>query len=234
MTLHDPHDGEQRYESDGLDFLAPLDHVEDDGDSMELPAFPTASDPDDEPVPTGEAFGAPFPGTATEGDPGVGDHTNEIFDLASTASTSENQVPMTVVTNPPETVAVTAYPTGNVARIELSHKVTAMTEAELAEEIVVVADTATKKASAWCTAASWTPWSSMVYPEQMRRNSQPRTCPSPLRNKRSKPNWPSSLATLSKAVDHSDVDAFSMPPPSCAQTSKPPTTPAAPALRQAP
>ncbi|MCC3334862.1 hypothetical protein [Mycolicibacterium smegmatis] len=148
MTLHDPHDGEQRYESDGLDFLAPLDHVEDDGDSMELPAFPTASDPDDEPVPTGEAFGAPFPGTATEGDPGVGDHTNEIFDLASTASTSENQVPMTVVTNPPETVAVTAYPTGNVARIELSHKVTAMTEAELAEEIVVVADTATKKASA--------------------------------------------------------------------------------------
>lgn len=49
------------------------------------------------------------------------------------------------VTNPPETVSVSALMDGRIHRVELSPKVTAMTEAELTEEILVIASLARKK-----------------------------------------------------------------------------------------
>jgi hypothetical protein len=55
-------------------------------------------------------------------------------------------VPVFAVTNPPGTVTVTTFMDGRVKQIELSPKVTDMTEADLAEEIVVIAGLATNDA----------------------------------------------------------------------------------------
>jgi hypothetical protein len=53
------------------------------------------------------------------------------------------------VTNPPETVSVTAIMTGEIQRIDVSPVVAkTMTEAELADEIVVIANLAREKAQA--------------------------------------------------------------------------------------
>jgi hypothetical protein len=55
-------------------------------------------------------------------------------------------VPLFTVTNPPGTVTVTSFMDGRINRIELSPKVTTMTETHLAEEIVVIARLATQDA----------------------------------------------------------------------------------------
>jgi hypothetical protein len=56
--------------------------------------------------------------------------------------------PLFTVTNPTETVSATAMLGGRLHRVELSAKATDMTEAELADEIVVLADLAAQKAQA--------------------------------------------------------------------------------------
>ncbi|MEU0497121.1 YbaB/EbfC family DNA-binding protein [Mycobacterium sp. NPDC006124] len=56
--------------------------------------------------------------------------------------------PVFTVTNPPGTVAVSAFMDGSVQRIDLSQEVISMTEADLAEEIVVIARLATQDARA--------------------------------------------------------------------------------------
>jgi hypothetical protein len=56
--------------------------------------------------------------------------------------------PTFTVTNPPGTVTVSAFMDGSVRQIDLSQKVTAMTEGDLAEEIVVIARLATQDARA--------------------------------------------------------------------------------------
>lgn len=53
------------------------------------------------------------------------------------------------VTNPPETVTVWAIMDGSTTSVRLSPKVTSMTEAELADEILVVADIARRSALAY-------------------------------------------------------------------------------------
>lgn len=57
-------------------------------------------------------------------------------------------VPMFTVTNPPRSVSVTTYMDGRVKQIELSSRITDMTEPELADEIVVIAGLATQEAKA--------------------------------------------------------------------------------------
>jgi len=52
------------------------------------------------------------------------------------------------VTNPPGTVTVSTFMDGSVQRIDLSQEVISMTEADLAEEIVVIARLATQDARA--------------------------------------------------------------------------------------
>ncbi|MEE6138565.1 YbaB/EbfC family DNA-binding protein [Mycobacterium sp. 050128] len=49
------------------------------------------------------------------------------------------------VTNPPGTVSITALPDGSVVQIELSPKVTSMTEAALVDEILAIAELARQK-----------------------------------------------------------------------------------------
>jgi hypothetical protein len=56
--------------------------------------------------------------------------------------------PTFTVTNPPGTVTVSTFTDGSVRQIDLSQKVTSMTESDLAEEIVVIARLATQDARA--------------------------------------------------------------------------------------
>lgn len=58
----------------------------------------------------------------------------------------ELPVPLFTLTNPPGTVTVTTFMDGRVHQIDLSPKVTTMTETHLAEEIVVIAGLATQDA----------------------------------------------------------------------------------------
>lgn len=58
----------------------------------------------------------------------------------------ELPVPLFAVTNPSGTVTVAAYMDGRVHRIDLSPKVTDMTERDLADEIVLIADLANQQA----------------------------------------------------------------------------------------
>lgn len=59
---------------------------------------------------------------------------------------SEDPMPTFTVTNPPGTVTVTTFMDGRVDQIDLSPKVTSMTEHRLADEIVVIAGLATQDA----------------------------------------------------------------------------------------
>ncbi|WP_235654119.1 hypothetical protein [Mycolicibacterium houstonense] len=60
----------------------------------------------------------------------------------------EEQIPVVQAINPPGTVTVTAYLNGSVAQVDLDPKVTALTEAQLADEIRFVAGVAAKRATA--------------------------------------------------------------------------------------
>lgn len=55
-------------------------------------------------------------------------------------------VPLFTVTNPPETVTVTAFMDGRVHQIELAPKATNLSERDLAEEILVIAGLAAQQA----------------------------------------------------------------------------------------
>ena len=61
----------------------------------------------------------------------------------SESDDAEPEVPVFAVTNPPGTVTVTAFLDGRIKQIDLSPKVTEMTETDLADEIVVIANLAT-------------------------------------------------------------------------------------------
>ncbi len=58
----------------------------------------------------------------------------------------ELQSSLFTITNPPGTVTVSAYLDGRVQRVDLTAKVTHMTEPHLAEEILVIADLARQRA----------------------------------------------------------------------------------------
>jgi adenosylcobinamide amidohydrolase len=71
-------------------------------------------------------------------------------DTVQTEDAGEDDAGQTAtVTNPPETVSVTAIMTGEIQRIDVAPVVAkTMTEAELADEIVVIANLAREKAQA--------------------------------------------------------------------------------------
>jgi hypothetical protein len=70
----------------------------------------------------------------------------EAIDPLRTDVADELPVPLFTVTNPPGTVTVTTFMDGRVNRIDLSPKATTMTESNLADEIVVIANLATQDA----------------------------------------------------------------------------------------
>jgi hypothetical protein len=66
-------------------------------------------------------------------------------DAAEDEEDDEDGVQKFTVTNPPETVSVSALIDGRTQRVQLSAKATNMTESELADEIIVLAELARKK-----------------------------------------------------------------------------------------
>ncbi|MCV7302135.1 YbaB/EbfC family DNA-binding protein [Mycobacterium barrassiae] len=88
--------------------------------------------------------------TATEKPPLVHGERDDLaaLDFSHPADRPDDNpsVQVFTVTNPPGTVAVTVFMDGRVKRIELSSRVTEMTEQELADEIVVIAGLATQEA----------------------------------------------------------------------------------------
>jgi hypothetical protein len=85
-------------------------------------------------------FSVPESEPAESGLDALGDYTEE------PAEDGELPVPVFAVTNPPGTVTVTAFLDGRVKQIDLSPKITEMTETDLADEIVVIAGLATADA----------------------------------------------------------------------------------------
>ena len=79
---------------------------------------------------------------------GEGDVAYGFDDGVPAPASDELQVPLFTVTNPPGTVTVTTFMDGRVHQIDLSPKVTTLTESMLAEEIVVIARLATQDARA--------------------------------------------------------------------------------------
>jgi hypothetical protein len=67
---------------------------------------------------------------------------------AEPAPEDDEQIPVVQTMNPPGTVTVMAYLNGSVARVDLDPQVTTLTEAQLADEIRVVAGVAAKRATA--------------------------------------------------------------------------------------
>jgi hypothetical protein len=72
----------------------------------------------------------------------------ELATGAPTPTDDEFPMPLFTVTNPPGTVTVTTFMDGRVHQIDLSPKVSQLTESTLAEEIVVIARLATQDARA--------------------------------------------------------------------------------------
>lgn len=76
----------------------------------------------------------------------AGDATSHDSLRPSVGVEEDNAMPMFTVTNPPGTVTVTTYMDGRVHQIDLAPDVATLTEALLAEEIVVIAGLATQDA----------------------------------------------------------------------------------------
>ncbi|KUI44397.1 secretion protein EspD [Mycobacterium sp. IS-1590] len=76
------------------------------------------------------------------------DSVLDALDVHGTGGQSDAEQPVHVVTvtNPPGTVSVSASLDGRISRIELSPKASGLTEAKLAEEVVVLAGLASQDA----------------------------------------------------------------------------------------
>jgi hypothetical protein len=70
----------------------------------------------------------------------------DALDPGFSEANDEPPVPLFTVANPPGTVTVTTFMDGRVNRIDLSPKVTMMSETDLADEIIVMARLATQDA----------------------------------------------------------------------------------------
>ncbi|MGV0807540.1 YbaB/EbfC family DNA-binding protein [Mycolicibacterium setense] len=115
---HDPDDGEDYDDLSALDFSCADDGSNDPG----LDVF------------------ASYEELVESGDTG--------FDSAVSGTGNDENLaaPLFSVTNPPETVTVTVFMDGRVHEIELAPRAVNLTERDLAEEILVIADLAAKQA----------------------------------------------------------------------------------------
>lgn len=124
-------------DDDDFDSLSALDfsYPDDGSDTAGLEAFGTYDD--------GVVLGDSVSEDADSDDAVSG---GEYFD-GSVVDEDENlAVPLFTVTNPPETVTVTAFMDGRVQQIELAPRITGLSERDLAEEILVIAGLAAQQA----------------------------------------------------------------------------------------
>lgn len=139
MSLYHDHD-----DLDALDFFVAEEVCEDGAESDALDGF--ATDDPTHPVPDIDAMDQFMPGEVEDEDtePDTAPlQIEEPHGAAETAGAEEgvdsNGAPLFTVVNPPGTVSVWALMDGRIHRVTLSAKVTSMSEAELAEEVLVIA-----------------------------------------------------------------------------------------------
>ncbi|SOX56686.1 ESX-1 secretion-associated protein EspH [Mycobacterium ahvazicum] len=137
MSQHDEHD-----DLSALDFSSyqsGSDDGHDDGDALDFSAAHDSSEESE-----ADALDAYAPTEPEEAD-------DELEAIAATTEPSDDDedeeegVQQFTVTNPPETVSVSALIDGRTQRVKLSPKATNLTEDELADEIVVLAELARQK-----------------------------------------------------------------------------------------
>jgi len=82
-------------------------------------------------------------------DPGAIDALPEDTGDTEDTDAEDDEFPweLTTVTNPPESVSVTALMDGRIHGVELSPDAGSMTESELAAEVLIIADLASRRAS---------------------------------------------------------------------------------------
>lgn len=126
-----------------LDFHGPDDHDHGGAASDALDFSGAAADGEEES--TGDALDAFVPAEPED----AGSELDAIDGQTDTAATEDegeqDAVQLFTVSNPLDTVAVSSLIDGRTERVELSAKVSSMTESELAEEILVLADLARQK-----------------------------------------------------------------------------------------
>jgi hypothetical protein len=160
-----------------------MTHGDDDYDNLAALDFSAADEPSD-----GQAYDMDF-GAYEERDPesGLADLDEyapaEIADAATVEDIIDSQTgdteehadddapgPMFTVTNPPGTVSVSSLMDGRIQQIDLAPWVSTMTEAQLAEEIRVIADLARLKG----LAGQHTFMTEMLYSEQHHNGAEVR------------------------------------------------------------
>lgn len=140
-----PHD-DDRDDLSALDFSVSGDDGTDDHGGAESDAldFSVADDPDaDSAVDALSEYGFPPSDEAESGLDAI--HSATEFTADARDTEAEDGAPLFTVTNPGGTVSVSAMVDGSVKQVELSPRVTAISEAELAEEILLLADLARQK-----------------------------------------------------------------------------------------
>lgn len=128
-----------------LDFDGPDDHDHGGAESDALDF--SGADADGEVESAGDALDAFVPAEPEDAGSEL-DAIDGQTDAAATEDEDEDEqdaVQVFTVANPLDTVAVSSLIDGRTERVELSAKVSSMTESELAEEILVLADLARQK-----------------------------------------------------------------------------------------
>jgi hypothetical protein len=132
-----------------VDDTSPHDDEEDDYDVLSALDFSTSDDPTS---PNDRASDLDALDSYVVEEPAAVDEAADVGLPAEPVEPDELDeglpVPLFTVTNPPGTVTVTTFMDGRVQRIDLSAKVSTMTETSLADEILVIARLATQDARA--------------------------------------------------------------------------------------
>ena len=87
-------------------------------------------------------------GYASDSDESDTDGTDLDAVAATPPDDDDAVIPVSSASNPADTITVTAYLTGVIARVDLDSSVTALTESQLSQQIQAVAEVAVKRASA--------------------------------------------------------------------------------------
>lgn len=127
-----------------MDDTSPHDDEEDDYDVLSALDFSTS---DDSTFPDDRASDLDAFNSYVVDDPAAVGENGDVGVLAEPDELDDGlPVPLFTVTNPPGTVTVTTFMDGRVQRIDLSSRVSTMTETSLADEILVIARLATQDA----------------------------------------------------------------------------------------
>jgi hypothetical protein len=128
-----------------LDFSGPDDSASGDHDAAQSDALDFYGADDDADEPGTDALDEYVPAEPEEPGSDLDAIDGQIAAAATEDEEAQEGAQTFTVANPADTVSVSSLIDGRTQRVELSAKVSTMTEAELAEEILVLADLARQK-----------------------------------------------------------------------------------------